>query len=417
MKKLNENKILSKITGVGLVAVVIIFSIQYFMISKYIKNEQSNQLKIYENIIGALKNSTNIDDNTLRDTILGEIDNENIQVGQAFLGRYGYSENMDIRDNKLFTSDKSKGYSLIIISIVISLLLIGGVIIYVVKKISLRLDNISEDILNITYGKKYIKRNESGTGVVAILNSRMNNLDNVIKKSLKDINGDRKILKELINDISHQVKTPIASLKLSNSFLNDEELTEDERLEFLKTSTEDIERLEWLSDGMIQIARLETGIVNLNIKENKLEDTLVDAINAVYAKAISKNIKLEVTQMQNVTIEHDYRWTKEAIINILDNAIKYTEIGGSVNISLEDRNEVTKINIQDTGCGIPKEEIYSVFKRFYRGRNIDIQRKEGSGLGLYLSRRIIEGQSGTIGLQSEFGVGSTFTINLYKKIL
>lgn len=417
MKKLNENKILSKITGVGLIAVVIIFAIQYFMISKYIKNEQSNQLKIYENIIGALKNNTNIDDNTLRDTILGEIDNENIQVGQAFLGRYGYSENMDIRDNKLFNTDKSKGYSLIIISIVISLLLIGGVIIYVVKKISLRLDNISEDILNITYGKKYIKRNESGTGVVAILNSRMNNLDNVIKKSLSDINGDRKILKELINDMSHQVKTPIASLKLSNSFLNDEELTEDERLEFLRTSTEDIERLEWLSDGMIQISRLETGIVNLNIKENKLEDTLVDAINAVYAKAISKNIKLEVIQMQNVTIEHDYRWTKEAIINILDNAIKYTEIGGSVNISLEDRNEVTRINIQDTGCGIPQEEIYSVFKRFYRGRDIEIQRKEGSGLGLYLSRRIIEGQSGTIELQSEVGVGSRFTINLYKKIL
>ena len=93
-------------------------------------------------------------------------------------------------------------------------------------------------------------------------------------------------MKELINDLSHQIKTPITSLKLSNNFLKGNDLTEEEREEFINTSCKDIERLEWLSEGLMQVSRLEAGIVKLDIKPNNLKDTLIDGINGVYKKAL-----------------------------------------------------------------------------------------------------------------------------------
>ena len=157
--------------------------------------------------------------------------------------------------------------------------------------------------------------------------------------------------------------------------------------------------------------------MKLYIKPNNLKDTLIDGINGVYKKALKKGVNLEFNEFLNIVFRHDYRWTKEAIINILDNAIKYTESGGGVKVSLQEEKDLIKIVIEDSGIGIGEDEIFKVFKRFYRGRDINVQRQEGSGLGLYLSRRIIEEEGGTIGLNSEVGKGSIFTITFYKGLL
>ena len=412
-----EDKYFKKAVICVFIFLVIILGIQYLFINKYLVGMQRNNLRVYESVIGRLKNDYNLDDAKLRDAVLGDIEKENIETGQAILSKFGYKDTMDLGDNKLFFSDSKNLYAIIISSTVLILILFASISIYYIKKVRYQLDDISDDIGNLIYKKGYIKRDDSGFGAMANLNSRINELEKIMKKRLQDVSEDRKKLKELINDLSHQIKTPIASLKLSNSFLQDEDLTEEESKEFIETSTEDIDRLEWLSEGLIQISRLETGIVNLNIKPHKLEDTLTDAINAVYSKAMDKGVKLEIENIDRVIIGHDYRWTKEAIINILDNAIKYTGNSGKVNISLEDDNALVKIIIKDTGMGIPHNEIYNVFKRFYRGNNIEIERQEGSGLGLYISRRIIEGQKGTISLESEEGKGSSFTLIFYKKLI
>ncbi|MBU3132076.1 HAMP domain-containing histidine kinase [Clostridium gasigenes] len=415
IKKVKSQNIFIKIFILSSLTFLVIFVAQWFLISSYLKKEQSNQLRVYENIVGALKNSGKVEENILRDAVLSYRDEENIRVGQAFLSKFGYKDGIEVKGNKAFFYSSKNIYYLMIIAIAISLLLSVMAISYFITKIKNSVRDLSDDIFKITYERGYKKRSENGEDIVAVLNSRINKLDSITRKSLSDINEDRKMLKELINDLSHQIKTPIASLKLYNSFLKDEKLTEEERTEFINTSTEDIERLEWFAEGLVQVARLETGIVNLNMKPYKLGETLIDAINSVYGKAIKKGINLEINEIPEVVIEHDYRWTKEAIINILDNSIKYTKPGGYINILLEQHNELTKIIIKDTGIGIAQDEIYNIFKRFYRGRALEVQRKDGSGLGLYLCRRIIEGQNGTIGVTSEISVGSVFTINLFKK--
>lgn len=406
-----------KVVVLSIVCFIFIFLIQWVFIGSFLRDIQREQLKVYENMVGGIKTATSISEEEMRDIVFSDITDEKVQKGNEFFKKFGYDPEMSIVDNKFFYNDSKSLYIFLIVSFLTSIILCSLVVLVIVRRMKREVLALSNDIQKLTYRSKYEKRDESGDGAISLLNSRVNKLDTVITKSMSEVNGERKVLKELINDLSHQIKTPISSLKLSNSFLKDEELTESERIEFLNTSTEDIERLEWLSDGLVQIARLETGIVNLNIKPNKLGETLIDGINGVYAKAMEKNITLEFNEFSEVIIDHDYRWTKEAIINILDNAIKYTEPGGRVRISLEDVGDLAKIVIQDNGSGISQEEIYKVFKRFYRGKDLEVQRKEGSGLGLYLSRRIVEGQNGTIGLVSEKGLGSTFTINFYRRIL
>lgn len=414
--RLKDKNLFKKSVVIGILIFVLILGIQWVFINRYIKLEQANQLKLYKNSIGALKSFTDIEDDILRDSFLGDVNESNVRLGEEFLSKFGYKDKMNILDNKLFISDSKSFYITTGLSMIISITLASLVILYLRKGARDTILSISDDLSKITYGSVYEKRDESGIDELSILNNRINNLHANVTKSINDINSDRRIMKELINDLSHQIKTPIASLKLSNSFLEEEDLTEEEKQEFIKTSHEDIERLEWFAEGLVQVARLETGIVNLDMKPGKLGETLIDAINSVFTKAINKEIEVKFNEFPDVMIEHDYRWTKEAIINIVDNAIKYCDFGGNIYIALEDSRESTRIIVRDTGRGIPQDEIYNIFKRFYRGREADVQKKEGSGLGLYLSRRIIEGQNGTIGVVSEVGVGSTFTIILFKKL-
>ena len=324
---------------------------------------------------------------------------------------------MGALDNELFYNEPTNLYLLIINIIFLSLFLCFLVLFFIFKKGASWILELSNDIQRITFKSGYKYRNDIGEGEIALLNTRLNKLNENIDKSINDIDKDRNMMKELINDLSHQIKTPITSLKLANNFLKGNDLTEEEREEFINTSCKDIERLEWLSEGLMQVSRLEAGIVKLDIKPNNLKDTLIDGINGVYKKALKKGVNLEFNEFLNIVFRHDYRWTKEAIINILDNAIKYTESGGGVKVSLQEEKDLIKIVIEDSGIGIGEDEIFKVFKRFYRGRDINVQRQEGSGLGLYLSRRIIEEEGGTIGLNSEVGKGSIFTITFYKGLL
>lgn len=145
----------------------------------------------------------------------------------------------------------------------------------------------------------------------------------------------------------------------------------------------------------------------LNIK-----NTIIKAVNSVYIKAINKNIEINLDKFEDLKINHDEKWTEEAIFNILDNAIKYTDSNGNIDIKISQTINYLRIDIKDNGIGINKDEINNLFKRFYRSKEAkDI---EGSGVGLYLSRKIIEAQGGSIIANKNIDKGSTFSLLLQK---
>lgn len=221
---------------------------------------------------------------------------------------------------------------------------------------------------------------------------------------------DKQIIQELVSDISHQVKTPIANLQMFMGILQSHALTEEKRAEFLSTMDGQIHKLDFLLQSLIKMSRLETGTFALHVQKTGLYDTIAQALNGVWSRAEAKDIRLSVECDNDITARHDRKWTVEALGNILDNAVKYTQAGGSIRISVRPWQFYTRVDIEDTGIGIPMEQYNEVFKRFWRSEEAAMQ--EGVGLGLYLAQEIITKQRGYISVKSVVGEGTTFSVYL-----
>lgn len=221
---------------------------------------------------------------------------------------------------------------------------------------------------------------------------------------------DKEILQSLVSDISHQVKTPVANMKLYSGILQKPNLTEEKRQIFLTTLEEQIDKLDFLIQSLIHMSRLETGTFVLHPVEGRLHETIAQAMSAVWVKAEGKGIEISVECDPEITVQHDTKWTAEALGNILDNAVKYTPAGGHVSITVRPWQFYTRIDIKDTGMGIPEAHYQDVFQRFYRAE--EAAQQEGVGLGLYLANGIINRQKGYISVKSKMGEGTTFSVYL-----
>ncbi len=221
---------------------------------------------------------------------------------------------------------------------------------------------------------------------------------------------ERQTLQELVSDISHQVKTPVANIQMFTGILREHELDPEKRNEFLSLMSAQISKLDFLMQSLIKMSRLETGTFTIHMEESRLSDTIARAVSAVWAKAEQKDLQIDVDCGSDVLVRHDAKWTAEALGNILDNAVKYTPAGGAILIQVRPWQFYTRIDIADTGIGIAEEHYNDVFRRFYRAE--EVASEEGVGLGLYLARGIITRQHGYISVKSKQGEGSTFSVYL-----
>lgn len=234
-------------------------------------------------------------------------------------------------------------------------------------------------------------------------------ISNLHTRKNQEVTSEKENLKELVSDISHQIKTPLSNIKLYLEMLTDETALA-ENTETIEKMGKQVSKLDFLFQSMIKMSRLETGTIKIQKKRNAISDTLAAAIGAAIPKADKKNIQIHVEYDETHRLNHDIKWTGEAIFNILDNAVKYTESGGFIWISVEQGEIFTKISIKDTGKGIPLERHGTIFNRFYR--EPEVHDNDGVGIGLYLAREIVSMQNGYIEVQSEVGKGSIFNIYL-----
>lgn len=220
---------------------------------------------------------------------------------------------------------------------------------------------------------------------------------------------EKKQMKSLISDISHQTKIPLANMKLYQEFLQEEELSEKGR-EFLRRMEEQTEKLDFLLQSMVKMSRLENGIIQIKKEKGKLQETLTAAVSQIVPAATQKEMTLHVDCKPDLLLNHDRKWTEEAIFNVLDNAVKYTDPKGNIEIQVIPQEIFTKISIRDNGKGILLERQAAIFTRFYR--EPEVHDNHGVGIGLYLTRKILELQNGYIEVRSEAGKGSEFCLYL-----
>ena len=215
-------------------------------------------------------------------------------------------------------------------------------------------------------------------------------------------------IKSLISDISHQTKTPITNICLYTQLLRECDLSP-EAEEYAGLLNQQAEKLNFLIGSLIKTSRLETGIFSLQPQKNSVAEMIGLAVEQVMPKAERKSISLSMEPVAAAAC-FDTKWTAEAIYNILDNAVKYTDEGGEVKISVVEYEMFCRVDIMDNGMGIAEAELAQIFNRFYRSPAVN--QMEGVGIGLYLTQKIISDQGGYIKVESRPQVGSKFSVFL-----
>lgn len=215
---------------------------------------------------------------------------------------------------------------------------------------------------------------------------------------------------ELVSDISHQTKTPIANILLYSQLLAEQSLSGESR-EYVELLNAQAAKLHFLIQALVKTSRLETGILQLEPRESSTAVLIQSVLKQAKERAGSRQITL-TEEAKAYRAVFDAKWTAEALFNIVDNAVKYTPAGGHVRLSSREYELFVCIQVTDDGMGISEEEIPRIFERFYRGPKVS--NIEGTGLGLYLAREIISREGGYLKVSSKIGSGSTFSIFLSK---
>ena len=281
------------------------------------------------------------------------------------------------------------------------------------KRLSQFTSDLCQTMDSMISGGEEPARAEDRETIFARISYRLSRLYGILQENRRKVDEERRELQTLVSDISHQVKTPVANLKMVTDTLLAKPVTEQERRDFLQGIRSQTDKLEFLVQSMGKASRLETGAITLEKKDVPLLDTLAQAMSGIVYGAEQKGISVEVQCPDDLRVSHDSKWTAEALFNLLDNAVKYTPAGGRISVSVEQWEMYVKLDVTDTGRGIPESRQAAIFRRFYREEEVHDQ--PGVGIGLYLAREIISRQGGYIKVTSEVGRGSTFSVFLPRR--
>lgn len=269
-----------------------------------------------------------------------------------------------------------------------------------------RLDEMLTDAINGTFEESRYDETE-----LSRLESRWKQYLTTSKMSMTKTQQERENMKALVSDISHQTKTPLANILLYAQLLEEKVQNEDEKI-LAGQIVSQASKLEFLIQSLVKMSRLETDVLEVKPVQNPVKPLLTQIIRDILPKAENKNIQVSANIPENTQAVYDLKWTLEALENILDNAVKYSPENSQITVEVREYEFYVCINITDQGMGIREEEKAQIFSRFYRSPRV--QQEEGIGIGLYLSREILQKENGFIKVSSEEGKGSCFGIYLCK---
>lgn len=250
----------------------------------------------------------------------------------------------------------------------------------------------------------------TGDTVDGKINVRLKRLYEILNSKTEQSKRDKEKIQALVSDISHQVKTPAANLKMYIQILSRQDIDEEKRRRFLELSLAQTEKLEFLMHALIKMSRLETGIISFKKEKLSVAEIIGESLVQIISAVENKNISVQVNCSDSIYAFCDKKWTAEALFNILDNAVKYTPENGCITVSADTNEFYAQIKIWDNGTGIPESEQAKIFGRFYRSEAV--KNTEGLGIGLFLSRNIISEQGGFIMVKSEPPDGAEFIVNI-----
>ena len=374
---IRKEPVIKKSIFIMMMSIIVIFSI--FTVFQYnnLKNIYLEQENINKRVVGILVNKYPQQEVDIVKSIYKQ-DNRYLDLGAKTLDKYGYDNNYNMYENVNF-KERLKYFLVNNLTVfVIIIILVSFIVFNFTKYMYNRLLKVNSDIENII-NNKYIAQEEfKEEGVFNRIYTDLNKLSRSLNLKISSLDKEKESIKELVTDISHQLKTPLASLKLYNTLLIEEELDDEDRIEFLKTNEMSINKLHNLIDSLVNISRLEASMINIKIENKSIKQTLIKAINSTVPKANQKNININIEDFEDIEIPHDTKWTEESIFNVLENAVKYGVEQAldfcTVILSAKIENGILIISVENDGSEAPED----LMKMLYQGE----KKPQGHGIGL-----------------------------------
>lgn len=400
-----KNRYKTKKLFIGIGIVTIIFLILFIIINQvtyrlYVRNYNIKLSHIISNVIDANPNIS-------KSEIINYLDDDNIN---NYLKDYGFDYNSD----SFIKINNTLNVQVLGINIGLLVLYIVGIILLIVitdHKRSREIDNIIKLLEQINQKNYSLDINSISEDELSILKNELYKMTIMLKEDADLSRREKLELKKSLEDISHQLKTPLtSSLIMLDNIIEDDNMPLEVRNEFLKDIKREISNMSFLIQNILKLSKFNTNTIKYNYSDELISMIVKESIKNVSVLCDLKNINLNVLINSDSKIHCDLRWEVEAISNLLKNAIEHSFENNKVDIIINDSKVYSELTIKDYGSGISREDMKHIFERFYQSSNVY---KDSIGIGLALAKSIINNDNGIITVDSDEN-GTTFVIKYYK---
>ncbi len=340
-----------------------------------------------------------------------EILNSSDKTNNEILREYGIELDKDsvILENN---TDFQKFIIIDVSTLIVFILILSIIVFKYNHSESKKINEITKYIEEINRGNYKLNIEENTEDELSILKNELYKITIMLKEVAENSQKDKTTLKDSLSDISHQIKTPITSILIMlDNILSDENMPEDIKKDFIKDIKREIVNIKFLVESILKLSKIDSNSIKFIKKEVFIKDIINEAVKNVSMLSELKNIEIIVSGDDSIKTICDLKWQVEAITNILKNCIEHSYENKKIYINYNQNNMYTELKIEDNGTGIDAKDLPHIFERFYKGKNSS---SDSVGIGLALSKSIIESNNGYIQVDSELNKGTTFIIKYLK---
>ena len=413
MKLFNNKNLKYLILPMFILTIVmcIAFTIQTFNQYKQVSIIVNQKM---DNIIGTITEKYPEIDTKEIIKILNSSNIEESKTGQAELLKYG----IDIKEvNSIIQVENQMKFNLIanILLIILFSFLWLIIILFYLKRRDKKIKQITKYINEIKNKKYELNIDENSEDELSNLKNELYKITIMLKEESEISKKDKENLKISVEDISHQLKTPLTSITIMLDNLKENpNMDENTKQKFIFEISKQIDWINWLVISMLKLSKLDANVVQFYDEKINLNKFITEIVKNLEIPIEIKNQNIIINGDNEADFVGDYKWRQEAVRKMIKRCIEHNKGNGTINIKYEENNLFTKISIKDEGIGIEKEDLKHIFERFYKGKN---STENSVGIGLSLSKNIIEKNNGIILCKSEIGKGTEFIIKYIKKMV
>ena len=392
-----------------LLCIAVIINI-FALTNEFDKSIQEYNSGVYE-LIGLIKEKySDVSEEDIINILNGKENQEYIEEGKNIAKNYG----IDNKESAILKLEDSKNNLIIYSSGIIIALAFFITIIWLLNNLlqKRKISKITEYIREINRKNYELKIKENGEDELSNLRNELYKITIMLKEEAENSKKDKKFLAKSLQDISHQIKTPLTSISIMLDELKDNENMDDAtKQKFIYEISRQAENISFLTISLLKLSKLDSGTVEFEKVKYDLQKLVNEAIKNLEIPLEIKNQEV-IKSLKETYIIGDYKWTLEAITNIIKNCIEHTEENKKIYVEIRETNVYTELIIRDEGEGIEEKNLKHIFDRFYKGKN---SAENSFGIGLSLSKSILEKQNASITCTSKINEGTTFKIYFYER--